>query len=115
MLPSMLRKGKDIMRTAAVVVVLALCSTVAGADELFDEGKKVFMEQAQPSCAICHTLKDAGSTGAIGPNFNDLKPTEEQVLRALNGGIGVMPDFSETLSQEQMKAVAHYVVTAANQ
>lgn len=102
------------MRTTAVTVVFILCSTFAGADELFDDGKKVFTEQAQPSCTICHTLKDAGSAGAIGPNFNDLKPTEEQVFNALNGGVGVMPDFSETLSQEQMKAVAHYVATAAN-
>ncbi|MGO1502227.1 MAG: SorU family sulfite dehydrogenase c-type cytochrome subunit [Marinobacter sp.] len=102
------------MRQVAVAVVLALCSTLAGADDLFDEGKKVFTEQAQPSCSICHTLGDAGSTGAIGPNLNELQPTEDQVLNALNGGIGVMPDFSETLSQEQMKAVAHYVATAVN-
>lgn len=102
-------------RKTAVTVVFMLCSAFAGADELLDEGKKVFTEQAQPSCTICHALKDAGSTGTIGPNLNDLKPSEEQVFNALNGGIGVMPDFSETLSQEQMKAVAHYVATAVSQ
>lgn len=103
------------MRTAVIAAVFALCSTLVGADELFGEGKKVFMEEAQPSCTICHTLQDAGSAGAIGPDLNELKPTEEQVYSALNGGVGVMPDFSETLSQEQMKAVAHYVSIAADQ
>lgn len=102
------------MRTV-VATVLALCSAFVSADEQFDAGKKVFMEQAQPSCTVCHTLADAGSTGAIGPNLNELKPTEEQVFNAVNGGIGIMPDFSETLSQEQMKAVAHYVFKAVSQ
>ncbi len=110
----MLPKGFNVMRATVVMTALVLCSTLVGADELFDQGKKVFMEEAQPSCAICHTLKDAGSTGAIGPDFNDLKPTEEQVFNAVNGGVGIMPDFSETLSREQIKAVSHYVSKAAS-
>lgn len=103
------------MRKVVVIAAIALCPALVSADEMFDQGKKVYLEQAQPSCAICHTLKDAGSTGAIGPNLNELKPTEQQVFSALNGGIGVMPDFSASLSQEQMKAVAHYVSSAAAQ
>jgi mono/diheme cytochrome c family protein len=95
-----------------MATTIALCSAIAGADELFDKGKAVFIDQAQPSCAICHALKDAGAVGAIGPDFDDLKPTTEQVYNAVNGGIGIMPDFSETLSKEQMKAVAYYVSTA---
>lgn len=103
------------MRTVVVAAAFVLCSTFVFADDQFDAGKKVFMEQAQPSCTVCHTLADAGSAGTIGPNLNELKPTEEQVFNAVNGGIGVMPDFSESLSQEQMKAVAHYVFKASSQ
>lgn len=101
------------MKSVFVGFLMCLVAGIVSADELYDEGKKVFMEQAVPSCAICHTLNDAGSAGAIGPNFNEFLPTEEQVWKALNGGIGVMPDFSESLSEEQMKAVAHYVAEAA--
>jgi mono/diheme cytochrome c family protein len=109
--------AKDLtaMRRVAVFIAVALCSITVSADDTFDQGKKVFLEQAQPACSVCHTLKDAGSSGAIGPDLDELKPTEEQVLNALNGGIGVMPDFSASLSQEQMKAVAHYVSVAAAQ
>ena len=102
------------MKTAVVSLILCLCAGTAYADELYEQGKQVF-DQAQPSCAICHTLADARSAGAIGPNLNDLKPSEEQVWKALNGGVGIMPDFSDSLSQEQMKAVAHYVAEAAKQ
>ena len=28
------------------------------------------------SCGGCHTLKDAGSTGNVGPNLDQLKPSE---------------------------------------
>jgi mono/diheme cytochrome c family protein len=111
----MLVKDLVTMRRAVVITAIALCPVFVSADEMLDQGKKVFLEQAQPACSICHTLKDAGSTGAIGPNLDELKPTEEQVLNALNGGIGVMPDFSASLSQEQMKAVAHYVSSVAAQ
>jgi len=102
------------MKTAVVSLILCLCAGTAFADELYKQGKQLF-DQSQPSCAICHTLADAGSAGAIGPNFNDLKPSEEQVWKALNGGVGIMPDFSDSLSQEQMKAVAHYVAEASKQ
>jgi mono/diheme cytochrome c family protein len=102
------------MKTIVVGFMMCLCVGTAHADELYKQGKDVFA-QAQPSCAICHTLADAGSAGAIGPNLNELKPSEEQVWTALNGGVGIMPDFSDSLSQEQMKAVAHYVAEASKQ
>lgn len=101
------------MKAVISGIMMSLLAVSAQSDELYDQGKKVFMEQAAPSCTICHTLKDASSAGAIGPNMNELKPTEEQVWNALNGGIGVMPDFSGSLSEEQMKAVAHYVAEAS--
>lgn len=73
-------------------------------------GKKIFIEQAMPPCAICHTLQDAGTNGAIGPNLDELKPTAAQVATAVKSGIGVMPAFT-ALTDEQVDAVAHYVAT----
>lgn len=102
-----------------MILTLAACASLLSgpilADELFDEGKKVFQQLAQPSCSICHTLNDAGSSGEIGPRLDDLKPTLEQVLNAVSGGVGIMPAFEDSLSAEQIKAVAHYVSTASRQ
>lgn len=81
------------------------------ADDLASQGKIVFMEAAQPACSICHTLSDAGATGEIGPNLDELAPSQEQVRNAVKGGVGLMPAFGDTLTEEQIKAVAHYVAS----
>lgn len=91
---------------AAVLVPLQGC-----ADDPLAEGRKVFMELAQPSCTVCHTLADAGATGVVGPNLDELAPSAEQVQRAVTSGVGIMPPFGESLSAEQIAAVAHYVST----
>ncbi|EDM49517.1 MULTISPECIES: c-type cytochrome [Marinobacter] len=89
--------------------VLASASATSMADEQLELGKKVFTEQAQPSCTICHALNDAGSAGEIGPNLDELKPSAEQVSNAVKSGVGIMPAFGDSLSEQQIKAVAHYV------
>lgn len=77
-----------------------------------DAGKAVFMKQAAPTCATCHTLKDAGSTGNIGPDLDELKPSEQQIRAVLRDGSGAMPSFEGTLSKEQLDAVTAYVYWA---
>lgn len=89
---------------------LIALSNLAQASDV-EQGKKVFTQQAQPSCTVCHTLADAGSAGAIGPDLDELKPSMEQVLNAVTSGVGIMPAFNESLSVEQIQAVARYVAT----
>ena len=73
-------------------------------------GKAVF---ASTGCGGCHTLKDAGSTGNVGPNLDDLKPSEDTVrTQVINGG-GPMPAYKGQLSDEQIDDVAAYVSSAA--
>ena len=100
------------MRKTALFFAVALIGlpSLVVASEL-EKGKQVFTQEAQPSCTICHTLADSGSTGAVGPNLDELKPTLEQVANAVTGGVGIMPAFNESLSEEQIRAVAHYVAT----
>ena len=74
-------------------------------------GKEVFLGTA--GCASCHTLSDAGSTGAIGPNLDASKPPPELVVERVTNGLGGMPSFSETLSEEQIQNVAAYVSSVA--
>lgn len=70
------------------------------------DGKELF---AQAGCGACHTLKDAGSSGAIGPNLDAVKPAKELVIQRVTNGKGVMPSFKGKLSDDQIGAVADYV------
>ena len=76
-------------------------------------GKTLFTVGANPPCSSCHTLKDAGATGAVGPMLDDLQPTADRVLTALKSGIGMMPSYQSSLSEAQMRAVARYVAKAS--
>ncbi len=93
--------------------VLACLLAVPGAVSADERGLEVFTKIAQPPCALCHTLEAAGATGAVGPSLDELKPDKQRVLNAVRDGIGVMPSFTEKLSEEQIDAVAEFVAKAA--
>jgi len=71
-------------------------------------GKAVFMSAG---CANCHTLKEAGATGAVGPNLDQAHPSEALVVNRVTNGKGGMPSFKGQLSAEQIRAVASFVAT----
>ena len=98
-----------------LALLAGLCGTAGhAADEAAQMalGKKLFTT-ATPACALCHTLKDAGSEGAIGPIFDELQPDAARVSKALHDGLGAMPSFKETLTEEQIAALALYVSKAS--
>jgi mono/diheme cytochrome c family protein len=74
------------------------------------DGKKIF---TSAGCAGCHTLKDAGAKGTVGPNLDQLKPPESAVAHQVEVGGGAMPSFKGTLSPAQITAVAKYVSSVA--
>ena len=73
-------------------------------------GKQVF---ASAGCGTCHTLKDAGTTGNVGPNLDQLKPSESKVAHQVEFGGAVMPEFKSKLTAAQIRAVAAYVSSVA--
>ena len=73
-------------------------------------GKEVF---ASAGCSSCHTLADAGATGNIGPNLDELQPDAELVTVTVTNGKGAMPPFSGQLDEQQIADVAAYVSGAA--
>ena len=93
---------------SAAVLVMVSTSFVQADEAVLALGKKVFLEIAQPQCALCHTLADAGATGAVGPVLDELRPTADRVRAAIINGIGPMPPNS-VLTKEQVEAVALYV------
>ena len=117
-------------RIAVALLALVLCLGVAacgGDDEDADTatteettttdettetttaGREVFVA----NCGSCHTLADAGTSGAIGPSLDgiglDVSAIESQVR---NGG-GGMPSFEGQLSDEETQAVSAYVAESS--
>jgi mono/diheme cytochrome c family protein len=78
-------------------------------------GKPLFTSKG---CNACHTLKDAGATGTIGPDLDISKPSLGRAIdRLLNGGkLGnaAMPSFKTALSTKQIADLAAYVVQASH-
>lgn len=93
----------------AAICVLPICSVQAA--DATDPGRQLFIKGAAPPCALCHTLSDAGATGAIGPSLDELKPDAARVAKAVKTGLGQMPAYSQ-LSDEQIQQIASYVARA---
>ena len=74
-------------------------------------GKKVFLSAG---CAGCHTLKDAGSTGNVGPNLDQAQPPLSKAVDRVTHGAGAMPNFTGQLTTKQIADVTAYVVTASH-
>lgn len=102
-------------KTAVLLAALGFSglNALAHADTI-ELGKEVFITISQPSCTICHTLSDAGSAGAIGPDLDELKPSRDQVVNAVTQGVGIMPAFEGSLSAEQIQALATYILAVTS-
>jgi mono/diheme cytochrome c family protein len=95
--------------TSAPATTRALAATTAASAVTAAAGKKVFLA----TCSTCHTLADAGSTGTVGPNLDDLEPDMALVVRQVTNGGGGMPAFGSQLSRSQIESVAKYVSSVA--
>ncbi|MFW7340342.1 cytochrome c [Pollutimonas sp. H1-120] len=91
---------------------VAGASFAAGSDAQLEKGKALFISDAVPACAVCHTLKDAGSTGTIGPDLDELKPDAARIKKVMQEGMGVMPSFADSLDEASIDAIVAYVVHA---
>jgi mono/diheme cytochrome c family protein len=111
-MPADLVKGMDVNDVAAYVSYAAanpgkdvgpLAAIGGGTD-----GKGIF----KTNCGSCHTLADAGTAGAIGPNLDNLKPDLAAIAKQVKNGGGGMPAFGGTLTPDQIKLVSEYVAKA---
>lgn len=69
---------------------------------------------ASSGCGSCHTLAAAGSSGTVGPNLDDAKPSYELAVTRVTKGQGGMPSFSGQLEPQQIADVAQYVVESTS-
>ena len=71
-----------------------------------DDPKSLFSS----NCGSCHVLQDAGTSGTIGPNLDQSKPTFEAAFTQIKNGGGGMPAFEGQLTDEQIRALARDIV-----
>ena len=96
------------MTVASVPAVAPVATAIALSPDAL-AGKALFTSGTQPGCGVCHTLADAGSTGAVGPNLDSLDPSLARVETAIKNGVGIMPAFGGQLSATEIAALAAYV------
>jgi cytochrome c oxidase subunit 2 len=94
-------------------------ATTAGGGGAVD-GKTLFTS-IEPSCANCHTLADAGASGQVGPNLDEvLKGKDEAFIKSsivepdkeIAPGFtkGIMPpNYAETLDPQEIDALVSYL------
>ena len=104
-------KGSASTTTTAAPTTTAKSSggSTTGSKNATAAGKAVFTQ----NCGSCHTLANAGTSGTVGPNLDQLKPNEQTVQHQVTNGGGGMPAFGGRLSNAQIAAVAKYVSSVA--
>jgi cytochrome c553 len=73
-----------------------------------EAGREIFVA----NCGSCHTLEDAGTSGTIGPNLDEVTLDHDAVVSQVTNGGGGMPPFQGTLSEQQIQDVAAFVVAS---
>jgi mono/diheme cytochrome c family protein len=74
-------------------------------------GESIF---ASAGCGACHTLSAAGSSGTVGPNLDDAKPSYELAVTRITKGQGGMPSFADQLEPQEIADVAQFVVESSS-
>lgn len=107
------RTRRGFPRPGFVALLAAWAATPVGAQQEDAQGRALFLQEATPPCALCHSLRAAGAAGAVGPDLDALRPDAGRVAQALRQGIGLMPSYGESLNEAQIEALAGYVSRAA--
>ncbi|WP_126174041.1 c-type cytochrome [Altericroceibacterium xinjiangense] len=75
-----------------------------------EAGRQLFQDW---SCNACHVLEDAGAQGHVGPALDGNSAlTRDLVIDRVTNGAGAMPGFGGQLSEEEIAALADYIVAA---
>jgi mono/diheme cytochrome c family protein len=72
-------------------------------------GREIFVA----NCGSCHTLSDAGTTGAVGPSLDGIGQDASTVETQVRNGGGGMPAFEGQLTDAEIQAVSTYVAESS--
>lgn len=112
-MPADLVTGQDAADVAAYVASVAgnpdAEPAAGGGEAAPSDPQQLFVQ----SCGSCHVLADAGTEGTVGPNLDESQPQLEPAIEQIANGGGGMPAFGDQLTQEQIQALAEYLVRAS--
>jgi mono/diheme cytochrome c family protein len=89
-------------------------------------GKEIFTTSAQPPCASCHTLQEAGASGTVGPNLDDVLKGKDAAFihesivdpdAEIASGFqpGIMPKtYADQLDEKQLADLVAFLVQATS-
>ena len=89
-------------------------------------GKEIFTTSAQPPCASCHTLQEAGASGTVGPNLDDVLKGKDaafihqsivdpDAVIASGFTAGIMPKtYPQQLDEKQLADLVAFLEQAVN-
>ena len=72
-------------------------------------GREIFVA----NCGSCHTLSDAGTSGAVGPSLDGIGLDAAAVETQVRNGGGGMPAFEGQLTDAEIAAVSSYVAESS--
>ncbi len=107
-MPADLVKGEEADAVAAYVAAVAAnpeAKVAVSAGEDTNDTKALF----ETNCGSCHRLADAGTSGTVGPNLDQAKPTLAAARKQIANGGGGMPAFGGKLDEKQIADVAAFV------
>ena len=104
---------------AAIAVLMVLstlgCSQAPASVNLSPEaleGREIFLRRSAPACGSCHTLSEARTRGALGPDLDTLDLDVARVRHAVSEGMPLMPSQAGILTPDQIDLLAQYLVEA---
>ena len=91
---------------AVLVLVLYACGGGGAAEDA--TGEEIYVQV----CARCHGSDLTGGTGLplVGEDARSVDKPERYFVQSISAGIGRMPSFRGTLSDEQILRVTRYVM-----
>ena len=95
-------------RLAAPALTVALALGAAGCGSSTEgTGRELFAAR----CGSCHTLKEAGTSGRIGPNFDQVRLTRPVILSTIKHGAPPMP--ANLVTGRDAQRIADFLVSAS--
>jgi cbb3-type cytochrome c oxidase subunit III len=113
-MPANLVTGDDAAAVAAYVASVAgnpsarpVAAAGGGGGQAAGNDPKSLMSS---NCGSCHTFAAAGITGTVGPNLDQSTKDLAGIIKQITNGGAVMPPFKGKLTDQQIKAIAQFIV-----
>ncbi len=101
------KSGHTIKRAMGVIRLSQEQAQEAKPADVVAAGRELFNTW---SCSACHTLSDAGSSGAVGPSLDNPSLTHDFIVNRVTNGSGPMPSFGGQISEAEIGELADYIV-----